>query len=396
MFKTKNLLSMILATVMVFSMSATAMAAPIESYDLRVASEATITNVDNLASIHLSSMKSQFASNPSLIGFSSSELSDSSLGNAFTLYVFNENGQVISDDTQVYPVIYANQIVGILEVYCDSITSEYAYTFGKSYAEKLNNLRYVSNIDTSNNLIIGRIANKLFITDSNEVDIILDKTVDSTATISIANLKNICTNLHQNVSSDYTTISESAIHSTTLQSKISARALPNPLPVPHVAQTGVCGVAAWAAVLNYRFNEDYNNATLAEAMAADYTNGTNGIPHMGDYRDYANDIHDAGCTLAYSPLSFTKMKSSINGGRPIMGSWYSESGSNKSWHSGSGSDKSWHAIIITGYVENSSSNYTYVVKNPWHKDTQTITVTSSNSVVYPDSGYTWKLSQCVY
>ncbi|MCG8499180.1 MAG: hypothetical protein MJB12_02070 [Firmicutes bacterium] len=383
MFKTKNLLSMILATVMVFSMSATAMAAPIESYDLRVASEATITNVDNLASIHLSSMKSQFASNPSLIGFSSSELSDSSLGNAFTLYVFNENGQVISDDTQVYPVIYANQIVGILEVYCDSITSEYAYTFGKSYAEKLNNLRYVSNIDTSNNLIIGRIANKLFITDSNEVDIILDKTVDSTATISIANLKNICTNLHQNVSSDYTTISESAIHSTTLQSKISARALPNPLPVPHVAQTGVCGVAAWAAVLNYRFNEDYNNATLAEAMAADYTNG---IPHMGDYRDYANDMHDAGCTLAYSPLSFTKMKRTINGGRPIIGSWYS----------GSGSDKSWHAIIITGYVENSSSNYTYVVKNPWHKDTQTITVTSSNSVVYPDSGYTWKLSQCVY
>ena len=25
------------------------------------------------------------------------------------------------------------------------------------------------------------------------------------------------------------------------------------LDVPHVEQTGVCGVAAWAAVLNYRF-----------------------------------------------------------------------------------------------------------------------------------------------
>lgn len=36
------------------------------------------------------------------------------------------------------------------------------------------------------------------------------------------------------------------------------------------------------------------------------------------------------------------MKSSINNGKPIMGSWYS----------GSGTDKTWHAIIITGYVQN--------------------------------------------
>lgn len=120
-------------------------------------------------------------------------------------------------------------------------------------------------------------------------------------------------------------------------------------------------------------------------MADDYSNGTGGIPNMDDYRDYANDVHDAGCVRANS-LSFSTMKSSINNGKPIMGSWYS----------GSGTDKTWHAIIITGYVQNSTSNYTYVLKNPWYDYTQTITVTSASSVVYADAGYTWNLSQSVY
>jgi len=67
-----------------------------------------------------------------------------------------------------------------------------------------------------------------------------------------------------------------------------------------------------------------------------------------------------------------------------------------SWYSGATKGKVYHAIIITGYVENSSSNYTYVLKNPWYEDTQTITVTSASSVIYADAGYTWNLSQIVY
>lgn len=58
--------------------------------------------------------------------------------------------------------------------------------------------------------------------------------------------------------------------------------------------------------------------------------------------------------------------------------------------------KIYHAIIITGYVQNSTSNYTYVLKNPWYDYTQTITVTNASSVVYPDSGFTWVLTQIVY
>lgn len=157
--------------------------------------------------------------------------------------------------------------------------------------------------------------------------------------------------------------------------------MPNPLPVPHVEQTGVCGIAAWASVLNYRFNTQYTNASLASAMAKKHITSPNGSPYMTDYRDYANDVHNAGCVFKTS-LSFLNLTDTIGRGRPIMGSWIS--GDNC------------HAVIITGYIKNGQSNYTYIIKNPWYNYTQIITVTDSSSVIYRDAGYTWKLSQVVY
>ncbi len=272
----------------------------------------------------------------------------------------------------------------------DNTTDAYYYTFGKAYAENLNELRYESDVNTNANLIIGRVADKLFITDGSNVDVIYEMPVDQIASVSSVDIESVCDVLAQNVRASFSAINEVNTQSDQVmpessQASVTPRSMPNPLPVPHVAQTGVCGVAAWAAVLNYRFGTSYTNATLATAMADDYSNGTGGIPNMDDYRDYANDVHDAGCVRANS-LSFSTMKSSINNGKPIMGSWYS----------GSGTDKTWHAIIITGYVQNSTSNYTYVLKNPWYDYTQTITVTSASSVVYADAGYTWNLSQSVY
>ena len=392
----KKYISIFLAVLLVCSMSITAFAASNDSTEkiipanLRVASEDTSAGVDALAAEHLSTTKCQFSGNPSALGFTADELSGAALGTAFTLYVFDTDGRIVSDETLVYPIVYNNEIIAVLEMYYDSASSAYCYTFGKAYAEDLNEIRYESAVNTDANLIIGRIADKLFITDGSKVDIIYNMPVDQAATISTNEIKNVCSDLAKNVSASFSEIDRISVQSEQFvsessQSGATPRLLPNPLPVPHVAQTGVCGVAAWAAVLNYRFDTDYTNATLATAMEDDYSNGTGGIPNMDDYRDYANDVHDAGCVRANS-LSFSTMKSKINGGRPIMGSWYS----------GSGSDKSWHAIIITGYVQNSTSNYTYVLKNPWYTNTQTITVTSASSVVYADAGYTWNLSQSVY
>ena len=392
----KKYLSFFLAILLVCSMSMTAFAASADSdvqitpADLRVASGATSIQVNALAAEHLSTMKYQFSGNPSALGFTADELSGAVLGTAFTLYVVNTNGQIVSDETLVYPVIYNDEIIAVLEVYYDTTSSAYHYTFGKAYAEDLNEIRYESVVNATANLVIGRIEDKLFITDGSNVDIIYEMPVEQATNISVAEIETLCSNLTQNVGDSFSIISEvntqsSQFVSEPTQSSVTPRLMPNPLPVPHVAQTGVCGVAAWAAVLNYRFGTSYTNATLATAMADDYSNGTGGIPNMDDYRDYANDVHDAGCVRANS-LSFSTMKSNIDGGKPIMGSWYS----------GSGTDKTWHAIIITGYVQNSTSNYTYVLKNPWYTNTQTITVTSASSVVYADAGYTWNLSQSVY
>lgn len=392
----KKYLSFFLAVLLVCSMSMTAFAASNDSTgkispaNLRVASKDTQAGVDVLAAEHLTTLKRQFSGNPSALGFTADELSGAALGTAFTLYVFNTNGQIVSDETLVYPIIYNNEIIAVLEMYYDSTSSAYCYTFGKAYAEDLNEIRYESAVNTDANLVIGRIADKLFITDGSKVDIIYNMPVDQPTTISTNEIKNVCSVLTKNASASFSEIDNISIQpdqfvSESSQAGVTPRLLPNPLPVPHVPQTGVCGVAAWAAVLNYRFGTDYTNATLATAMEDDYSNGTGGIPNMDDYRDYANDVHDAGCVRANS-LSFSTMKSKINSGRPIMGSWCS----------GSGSDKSWHAIIITGYVQNSTSNYTYVLKNPWYTNTQTITVTSASSVVYADAGYTWNLSQSVY
>ena len=86
-------------------------------------------------------------------------------GRYFEEYVFDTSGRIVSDDTLAYPVIYNDEIIAVLEVYYDNTTDAYYYTFGKAYAENLNELRYESDVNTNANLIIGRVADKLFITD---------------------------------------------------------------------------------------------------------------------------------------------------------------------------------------------------------------------------------------
>ena len=87
---------------------------------LHVAREAGSDTVDMLAAEHLSTMKLQFAANPSALGFGADELSCALLGNAFTLYVFDTSGRIVSDDTLAYPVIYNDEIIAVLEVYYDN------------------------------------------------------------------------------------------------------------------------------------------------------------------------------------------------------------------------------------------------------------------------------------
>ncbi len=395
----KKIIISILMTTLLFSLftgvgaASTNATKTTNSNVLRLSAMPCPENVELLALQHLIEMKEKLSVNPEALGFSDLELSKLQIGNSFSIYVFDKDLCIISNDVYVFPLLYKNNIIGVMEVKYDTTTDSYCFTFGKSYGNELNNLKKKYTCAEDSGLIIGRIGDKLFATDGNKATILLDKKVDGSPTVTIDQINSLFKDSVTKVSSYYVTSTDAVdreMMSSDNDSKSASqsaltKSYPNPLPVPHVAQTGVCGVAAWAAVLNYRFGTSHTNSTLDTAMQnGGYYNGSSGIPNMDDYKNYANDTHNAGCVRKGKP-SFSTLRSKINAGRPIMGSWYS----------GSGSDKKWHATIITGYIENTSS-HTYYLKNPWYNYAQTITVTDSNSVVYSDSGYTWKLSTTVY
>jgi hypothetical protein len=217
-----------------------------------------------------------------MYGFTFNELLNLQLGNPFTIYIFDDNLQIVSSNSWVFPILYKEDIVGVIESSYDAVTARYQVI----------------------------------------------------------------------------------------------------LPVPHVAQTGNCGVAAWAAVLNYRFSRSYSNATLATAMFNQgYISSTTATPTMQSYANYANANYSAGASVTSGVPSSTTVINSIGNSRPIMGNWESPN------PSGSGKDN--HAIIIVGYFS-AAGNMTYTLKNPWYNYTQVISANVSNPV-YSDAGYTWTI-----
>lgn len=143
-----------------------------------------------------------------MLGLSERELEGASLGYAYTSYLFNENGKILSDNDLVYPVIYNGEIIAILEAGYDSLTSKYNYTFGKAYADELNKLCHAERTNASKKFMIGRIADKFFLTNGKQVDVILDKTSDEQRkTISETELKLICERVSESIDACYMPIS---------------------------------------------------------------------------------------------------------------------------------------------------------------------------------------------
>lgn len=391
----KRILTLLLSIIMICNVPITVTASAVNKdempKELYVATEAETTEVDNRAIEYLYKAKIMLAADPSIIGFTEFELNNALLGNSFTLYTFNESGQFVPSSTQVYPIFCENEIVGIMEIYYNSVNSEYYYTLGRAYADNLNKLRYGSNVDLEKILFIGQVADKLFITDGENVDIILDMPMEQMPTVSVSELEEICANILVDENVGYAIICEP----TSSNIMVTQNAVPyasikdtRSLEVPHVEQTGVCGVAAWAAVLNYRFGTSYTNDSLALEMANGYTNGTKiAVPTMKDYKDFANDKYNANCVYT-TPPSLSTVLNAIADKKPIMGYW----------ESGTGSNFSTHAILIVGfsYLNSVPADDYYIVKNPWYTYTQWISVTDPNSVVYVNGTRTWNLKSVVY
>ena len=126
-----------------------------------------------------------------------------------------------------------------MEIYYNSTDSEYYYTLGRAYADELNKLRYSSNVDFENIVFIGQVADKLFVTDGKNVDVILEMPVEKMPTVSVSELEEICTNLTVDESTDYAVICEPELDNVfTTQNIMPLVSIKDTrsLDVPHVEQ----------------------------------------------------------------------------------------------------------------------------------------------------------------
>lgn len=393
----KKVISLLLVAMMVLSLCPSVLAARVdENRNVKISATCS-KDVSQLAAQHLRSMQEQLGADCVAIGFQPDVFMNMTAMTPFTVYTFDENGKIVSNDTYMSLLIYSSRVVGTIGIGYDE-SGNYCYSLGTNYAEEMNTLLHSTDLTVNEGIVVGRFGDKLFATDGIRVKILLETPMNlqGKASCEKVQISDICGEAKKNAGESFCEIvaidDAAAVKNETYKAEEQqptrlAKDPPNPMPIPHIEQTGVCGAAAWAAVLNYRLKTNYDNDSLETAMHnGGYANGTGGNPKMTDYRDYANDVHDAGCVHISSPPSFSKLTKAIDAGRPIMGCW----------GSGSGSDKSYHAVVITGYIKNSANNYTYYVKNPWHPNATTITVTSSSSVVYPDANYTWTLLDSVY
>lgn len=165
---------------------------------------------DLLARTYFKSMKEQMAIEPSMFGFTAEELAGASLGGAFTVYVFDKNGETVSDDGLAYPVFYDGEIAAVLEIGYGS-DSKYHCTFGKAYAKELNDIFLTGNLNAAKGMIIGRIADKFFLTDGEHVEIILDKPAQSQSeVISKEELEPVCSKLPLAIDASYVAVDKPA------------------------------------------------------------------------------------------------------------------------------------------------------------------------------------------
>lgn len=159
--------------------------------------------------------KEQFQDISAGMGITEEELAGASLGEAFTIYGFDKNGKVVSDDALAYPVFYNGKMIALLEMGYDSAASNTG-TFGKSCADRLDQILHSGDLDTTKGLILGRIADKLFLTDGVHVEIILETRANmftEPETISKDELGKICVKLPQAIDANYVSIVPSSVES---------------------------------------------------------------------------------------------------------------------------------------------------------------------------------------
>ena len=104
------------------------------------------------------------------LGFAEAEFLNLHAGNPFTIYLFDDTGQFMEyrAESFVFPLVYQNAIVGIVEVAYlpdSGYESGFAFTIGRAYGDELNSL---SDQYKDDDLIIGNLSTRALFAISGE------------------------------------------------------------------------------------------------------------------------------------------------------------------------------------------------------------------------------------
>lgn len=99
-------------------------------------------------------------------GLTAEELKNAKLGEQFTYYGFDREGNVISSNGRIAPYWYNGRIVATFSAAYDLETGQVlSSTFGKSHVKELNEVLSSTELDLSRGIVIGGGQNREFATD---------------------------------------------------------------------------------------------------------------------------------------------------------------------------------------------------------------------------------------
>jgi len=105
------------------------------------------------------------------LGITESELAGMALGDPFTIYVFDNSWQIVEYDNLAFPLFYQDSVIAVMEVGYIADSDEFSASFGKSFADKLDELH---NKYKDDDLIIANYdARLLFATNGNEATVFI-------------------------------------------------------------------------------------------------------------------------------------------------------------------------------------------------------------------------------
>ena len=321
------------------------------------------------------------------LGFDKMTFFEMTVDSAFILYSIDANGIIIANNSFSCPLSYNDSIVGIIGVVYDSTSNEVCCSLGKEYSYQLQMIRDHAFKD-DNEIAVCALLGDLIATDGKDIFVCTND--NNGSQVLKNNTRELAQRLFSEAQSHYYPQRRMHLeHDATIDKTRGVDPLTNVLPVPHVPQTGgVCGTATLAALLNYRYGLSHTASGLLQLMnlLGYNSNAPSGSPTMDDYLRFVNYFYSGPFVTSFT-LPFANMLNAIDGGRPIMGSWFT----------GSPGSYAWHAVLIIGYIEHVyGQRYTYYIKNPWYSAPSVITVRSHSNVLYPAGGSVWKLNSVLY